>query len=77
MLWSKNLINIKDSVETYNTFVKQINDMQREENTILNKRLVSYRNITADLYNVLNELDTAYALLIQKIKIVETLIYYC
>lgn len=75
MLFSKNLISQDKSVDTYNNFVRQINNLQKEEQIELDKRLKSFEKQTDDIEQSLVQLYTARKALINQIKLLEVLIY--
>lgn len=75
MLFSKNLISQDKSVDTYNSFVRQINNLQKEEQIELDRRLKAFEKQTDDIEQSLVQLYTARKALINQIKLLEVLIY--
>lgn len=76
MLFSKNLIAQNTSVETYNSFVNQINNMQKNESNALNKELGNTLNVQNNIDERSKNVEKSEDYLISKIKLLDVLLYY-
>ena len=74
MLFSKNLIAQNRDIKTYNHFVTQINNMQKEERTELDRRLTTYNSITNKINEQVHVLEQGKTYLQSRIDFLATMI---